>query len=229
MTATILGLVASLKTITLPKGKAQGKLLEDLVENKIVAEGFIRSDIVLTKAEKEAFKRHERIDRLNAGEYLSQPMGNNDRPDFIVYDGVLQRGVEAKSAVGETPMFNSGFPSEFTIYVIGTATQLERQVRVIDGSQIVPKELKKLLVEATADGKARDAFWNAKIEALGPDLNPFGMRVYSRVQGAHAGGKSVTSYFTPRVETMEAKLVLDLTDASSYALTMMNDRISLQK
>lgn len=208
---SIKNLLTRLKTIRLPEGKAQGQLFEDLCEEKIQEEGFVKSNIVLTVEEKEMFKNHEIIQRLNIGEYISQPTGNNNRPDFIIRDKQYQKGLECKSVIGLTPMYNSGYPSKNTIYAIATSRQIEDPITILDGGQIVSDKLKKLIEDYTKESKERDAYWNERAMSLGDD-NPFGIGFYSRVQAQHRGQQVTTSYFTERAAMMEGIFFNSLED-----------------
>ncbi len=189
--------------ITLPNGSHQSKIHEEKVEQAIVDCGFIKSDIILTTEEKVNYIDYGKtIDRLKIGQYISQPRGANNNPDFIVCveeEGkLIQYSIEAKSSKGEIPTYNGGFPKSQCVYIFSSSKEtLSDQTLIYKGNDVLPSSVLIAILDYQEKIKEQTTYFNTVTlpelyEKNGLDSNRiFG--VYSRVQ-AHEMGSDLSYY-----------------------------------
>jgi len=124
------------------------------------------------------------------GEYILQPCGTHNSPDFLVRCKNNVFGVEAKSCSGLKPMYNGGFPKSNYIYAFCSERMNQTVVYMgssVNGGDKVKESTKQMWEEI----KQVVEKYN---HILGP-LMPTGLRFYVRNMWTHAGKKDITSYF----------------------------------
>jgi len=127
---------------------------------------------------------------LKDGEYISQPCGTHNSPDFLIRKDDKVFGIEAKSSNTLSPVYNSGFPKSKYIYVFcsnrtnSTAVFLGKSVNGGNKAEKIRQEFENKIKEVICE--------------YNPKLNPLmetGLCFYSRAMWNHGGGSYRTSYF----------------------------------
>ena len=129
--------------------------------------------------------------KLKDGEYICQPCGPNNSPDFLVRCDRKVFAIEAKSSKAYSPTYNSGFPKDKYIYVFSNE-KLDRTV-VYMGSDVNGGAEAKVIVEQ----------YLSKMNVLREELNrqlknqnmATGLDYYVRDMWNHKKGKEITNYF----------------------------------
>ena len=126
------------------------------------------------------------------GTFIEQPFGTHASPDFIikVSDKVIIF-LEAKSAKGTSPMYNSGGITQDFLYVF--CSKKTNQTTIYMGSSMITLEQQKLIDEHIEKARKLDETLNDKLKEL--DSNHRGISYYTRPMINQAGGKTYTDYF----------------------------------
>lgn len=127
---------------------------------------------------------------LQDGEYICQPCGTNNSPDFLVRCDGKVFAIEAKSSKAYSPTYNSGFPKDKYIYVFSNG-KLDRTV-VYMGSDVNGGQGANLLKEQMlSEVQAVVKKYNSQLK----ELMSTGLDYYVRDMWNHKGGKGITNYF----------------------------------
>jgi hypothetical protein len=165
---------------------------EIAVENSLISSGFLKSKIKkITKLECELSLNGGNISGLKEGEYISQPTGKNDSPDFIVkYMGKLYF-IECKSSKTTHPTYNGGLPKEEYIYIF--TSKVTNQTTIFYGKDVVSLEKRELYLELLVElNEILHKYQNMpqwKDDSRGFDY-------YIRNMYTQSGGSEKTNYFT---------------------------------
>lgn len=127
---------------------------------------------------------------LQDGEYICQPCGTHNSPDFLVRCDGKVFAIEAKSSKAYSPTYNSGFPKDKYIYVFSNE-KLDRTV-VYMGSDVNGGQGASLLKEQMlSEIQAVVKKYNSQLK----ELMSTGLDYYVRDMWNHKGGKEITNYF----------------------------------
>ena len=165
---------------------------EITVENVLISNGFLKSKIKkITKFQRDKALNGADIPGLKEGEYISQPTGKNDSPDFILkYKGKLYF-IECKSSKTTHPTYNGGLPKEEYIYIF--TSEKTDETTIFYGKDVVSPEKRKLYSELLLElGDILHKYQNIpewKNDSRGFDY-------YIRNMYTQSGGSENTNYFT---------------------------------
>jgi len=123
-------------------------------------------------------------------EYISQPNGTQNSPDFYVFHDGERHSIECKSSKNTYPMYNSGLPKEEYIYIFSTAKYNE--TTLFKGSSVVPKQKRELYEGLLKDlGDVLQRYQNT------PEWQEDnrGFDFYVRKMYTQCGGATKTDYF----------------------------------
>jgi len=165
---------------------------EIAVENSLISSGFLKSNIKkITKLERELSLNGGTISGLKEGEYISQPTGKNDSPDFIVkYMGKLYF-IECKSSKTTHPTYNGGLPKEEYIYIF--TSKVTNRTTIFYGKDVVSLEKRELYLELLVElNEILHKYQNM------PEWedDSRGFDYYIRNMYTQSGGFEKTNYFT---------------------------------
>ena len=163
---------------------------EDEIEKVFIKHNLVLNPMRIKRVVRDAALKGADIPSLENGQYLSQPCGNNDSPDFIVKWKNKIYFFEAKSSSTSMPTFNGGLPKEQYIYVF--STKKYNKTTVFLGKDAV-NEIKRNLF-----GDLVDELWGVvkkyqEIDAWQDDGRGFDF--YMRSMFIQSGGASKTDYF----------------------------------
>ena len=167
---------------------------EDAVEAVLLRHGAVRARVG-KKVSKSA--RNDLIDGnvesigLQPGEYMAQPCGPNNSPDFIVFDGEEHHFIECKSSKQAKPTFNSGMPNSAYVYIF--CSEKTNETTLFRGNDVVTDEQIAVVVEFRRSQKAQEDQLNKKLLEI--DVNNRGFQWYTRPMYVQAGKSEHTSYF----------------------------------
>lgn len=130
---------------------------------------------------------------LRHGQFIYQPNGNNNSPDFIVNDLGKVYSLECKSVKkAAKPVYNGGLPKEDYIYIFCSGKY--DQTTIYYGNDVVPPEVREIfnrLIEklTIVHDEFRQEFINCK-------QNVRGFGYFIRHMYIQAGKAEKTNYFT---------------------------------
>jgi len=164
---------------------------EDAVEDLFLSHGMTKSETTkISKKERDMWLAdNESCQTLKEGEYISQPCGTHNSPDFIIKKDGKLLFLECKSANGATPMYNSGIPKDGYIYIFCSKKHDETTVYL--GEDVCPPDVQQLLHDHIKKQREQDEKLNKKIR----ELNHYGIEYYTRPMIQHKGGAAKTDYF----------------------------------
>lgn len=132
---------------------------------------------------------------LDIGQFIEQPFGSQQSPDFIIKvsnDFILF--LEAKSSKELYPTYNSCIPHQNYVYVF--TSKKTNQTTLYKGERIVTLEQEKLLKEYIEESRKRDEEFNKRLMDVTVDTNHRGIQFYTRPMIIQKGGKEYVDYFT---------------------------------
>ena len=180
---------------------------EDAITNILILNGFTR--VIKTGTDK------FNTDLLSNGEFVEQPNGTHDSPDFFLKTSTGKLlAIEAKSSKKGNPLYNSGGVKSNYLYIF--CSEKYNKTTIYKGSLIFPTIQQELIKKHIEEARKRDMILNEKLKAL--DTEHRGWKYYTRPMINQAGGASFTDYFkhTERkrieAETIAWVTSLDTTD-----------------
>lgn len=176
------------------------------VENLLQKNGFIQSVNVFSISHKE---RDDALisgclDSLQNGEYISQPCGTQDSPDFIIKYNDKIFFIECKSSKGTKPTYNGGLPKKQYIYIF--TSEKYNETTIFRGEDILSESKRQLLEKLRLDEIAlvekyqSDPAWN----------DSRGFDYYPRAMYTQSGTWDKTDYFKHIDRKMCEQNVLNL-------------------
>jgi hypothetical protein len=175
------------------------------VENLLNKHGFKKSLNVSSISQKQ---RDETLvtgslDSLQNIEYISQPCGTQDSPDFIVkYDNKIYF-IECKSSKGDKPTYNGGLPKKQYIYIF--TSKKYNSTTIFRGEDILC-ESKRFLLEQL---RAEEVALVQKYQNNKSWKDSRGFDYYPRAMYTQSGGWNKTDYFKHNDRKMCEQNVLD--------------------
>lgn len=149
----------------------------------------------------------EKGTNLKSGQFIYQPNGNNNSPDFYVNDKGTVYSIECKSVnKGAKPVYNGGLPKEHYIYIFCSGKYNE--TTVYRGSDVVPEKVRQIynrLLEQLENvlEEFKDEFKDCK-------ENDRGFGYFLRHMYIQAGKKEKTDYFSHKKRKLCEQNVLDI-------------------
>ena len=182
---------------------------EDALANVLKKHGFKNGKLPSGIKRDDALKwtkKPELACDIPDGTFIEQPFGTHASPDFIikVSDKVIIF-LEAKSATGTYPLYNSGGITQEFLYVF--CSKKTNQTTIYMGSSMITLEQQRLIDEHIEEARKRDEVLNAKLKEL--DSNHRGVCYYTRPMINQTGGKSYKDYFAHEHRIQAEKHVLD--------------------
>jgi hypothetical protein len=130
---------------------------------------------------------------LRYGQFIYQPNGNNNSPDFIVNDLGKVYSLECKSVKkGAKPVYNGGLPKVDYIYIFCSGKY--DQTTIYYGKDIVPPEVRDIYERLLK--KLNIVLDEFKQEFINCEENNRGFGYFLRHMYIQAGKKQKTDYFT---------------------------------
>ena len=165
---------------------------EEGVENLLKKNGFKKSDLKkITKNQRDKALAGGDIPLLKEGEYIAQPTGKNDSPDFIVrYKGKLYF-IECKSSQEPHPTYNGGRPKEEYIYIFSSGKV--NQTTIFYGKDVLNDQVRYLYDELLRKNEENYKWFKAQLASVD---NNRGFDYYERHMYTQSGGAEFTNYFT---------------------------------
>ena len=165
---------------------------EEAVENRLKKHGFKKSLLKkISKKQRDKALAGGDIPLLQEGEYLAQPTGKNDSPDFIVrYQGKLYF-LECKSSKELHPTFNGGRPKKGYLYIFSSGKV--NGTTVFYGRDVLNDEVRDAYDRMLQ--RNEESYKLFKEELKGID-NSRGFDYYERHMYTQSGGAEFTNYFT---------------------------------
>lgn len=165
---------------------------EEGVENLLKKNGFKKSDLKkISKNQRDKALAGGDIPLLKEGEYISQPTGKNDSPDFIVrYKGKLYF-IECKSSQESHPTYNGGRPKEEYIYIFSSGKV--NQTTIFYGKDVLNDQVRHLYDELLRKNEENYKWFKAQLASVD---NNRGFDYYERHMYTQSGGAEFTNYFT---------------------------------
>jgi len=121
--------------------------------------------------------------------YLSQPNGIQNSPDFYVFCGEKRYSIECKSSKGHYPMYNGGLPKPDTIYIF--SSKKYNSTTLYNANDILTLQKRKLydsmlieMNEVLTKYKKMDGWQDKR-----------GFDFYIRSMYTQSGGKKKVDYF----------------------------------
>lgn len=177
---------------------------EDALAAKMIEFGY--KEYSCGKLHKKDFGKEDFLSTMPPGSYIEQPFGTHSAPDFFI-KGPAGRLIplEAKSADGTKPLYNSGGIKRGYYYVFcskktGTTT-------IYRGDDIITEAQSRLIYEYIAEEKQRANELNRRLKAI--DDNNRGINFYPRAMIGQSGGASFTDYFTHQNCARDEARVID--------------------
>lgn len=161
------------------------------IQNLLEKNSFSRKDTSLKIKDRDFALKTGNLSSLNDLEYIYQPCGHNNNPDFIVKYNNKVYFIDAKTTmkVG-CPTYNSALPKDEYIYIF--SSKKYSQTTIFYGRHIVTTEMRKVY-DSLSKIYELEKMLVSELEALG-DKNPLGLSYYVRDMYSHRGHK--TNYFT---------------------------------
>lgn len=172
---------------------------EDALKEALIGGGFVAWSPSLALKKKD-MTGPSFAQEMPAGTFIEQPFGSQSAPDFFVKTWNNQVvPLEAKSASGMCPMYNSGGIKADYFYVF--CSQKTNQTTIFKGDDIIAQQQQQLLDEYIAEEKLRVEVLNAKLKEL--DITKRGVSYYGRPMICQSGCSKLTNYFTheQRIQT----------------------------
>lgn len=143
---------------------------------------------------------------IKDGQYIYQPNGNNNSPDFIVNDLGKIYSLECKSVnKGAKPVYNGGLPKDDYIYIFCSGKY--NKTTIYRGCDVVPLEVRKIYDNLLKDlNKVLDEYKDKFIEC---EENDRGFGYFLRHMYIQAGKKEKTDYFSHKKRKLCEQNVLD--------------------
>lgn len=165
---------------------------EEGVENLLKKNGFKKSDLKkISKNQRDKALAGGDIPLLKEGEYIAQPTGKNDSPDFIVrYKGKLYF-IECKSSQEPHPTYNGGRPKEEYIYIFSSGKV--NQTTIFYGKDVLNDQVRYLYDELLRKNEENYKWFKAQLASVD---NNRGFDYYERHMYTQSGGAEFTNYFT---------------------------------
>ena len=165
---------------------------EKAIEKLLRKNGFKKSALKkISKKQRDKALAGGDIPLLKEGEYIAQPTGKNDSPDFIVrYKGKLHF-IECKSSQEPHPTYNGGRPKEEYIYIF-TSGKIN-QTTIYYGKDVLNNQVRDLYDELLRKNEENYKWFKSQ---LGLVDNDRGFDYYERHMYTQSGGAEFTNYFT---------------------------------
>ena len=165
---------------------------EEAIEKLLRKNGFKKSALKkISKKQRDKALAGGDIPLLKEGEYIAQPTGKNDSPDFIVrYKGKLHF-IECKSSQEPHPTYNGGRPKEEYIYIF-TSGKIN-QTTIYYGKDVLNNQVRDLYDELLRKNEENYKWFKSQ---LGLVDNDRGFDYYERHMYTQSGGAEFTNYFT---------------------------------
>lgn len=181
---------------------------ENNIKNILNSHGFRSSDIKMTKKEKElALENCGESSFIDNFEYVYQPCGKNNSPDFIVKQNDKLFFLECKTIDdGDKPVYNGGLPHEKYIYIFSSGKYNE--TTIFYGYHVVTKKMRDVYEKYLFMIKSIEKDFVNELENLGQD-NPVGISYYVRSMYSHKGKQGKTNYFKNAERKRFEREVLD--------------------
>ena len=165
---------------------------EDETENLLQQNGFKKSLLKnISKKQRDNALAGGDIPLLREGEYIAQPTGKNDSPDFIVRYKVKLYFLECKSSKGLHPTYNGGRPKEGYIYIF--TSRNVNKTTIYYGRDVLNNEVRDLYDEFLLKNKENYKVFKSKLALVD---NSRGFDYYERHMYTQSGGAEFTNYFT---------------------------------
>lgn len=176
------------KTLRYSSGGYQESEHENLIETLLNESGFVLSSVT-SVSKKE--RNEDIIPGLNDGEYIPQPCGRNDSPDFIVRYGNKNYYIECKSTKGSAPTYNGGMPKKNYIYIL--TSQKYDETTFFYGCDVLRDDKRGLYEELLNELSGVLDKYRSMEEWKNDDR---GFDFYIRSMYTQSGGAEKTDYFT---------------------------------
>jgi len=180
---------------------------EKEITSLLIKNGFNETSIVLTTEEKIEMIENNNISRINNGEFISQPRGKNNSPDFAVKCNNKIYLIECKSVnKGHCPIYNGGLPKDNYIYIL--SSNKYNETTFFYGKNVVTQEMRILYDEYLSKIYEIENILIKKLNDLG-EKNPLGISYYVRDMYSHKGKSRKTDYFRHKERVRFEKNVFD--------------------
>jgi len=136
--------------------------------------------------------------------FICQPFGIQQNPDFIIHSNNKMTYLEAKSCKGKKPMYNSGGIHHSYIYAF--CSKKTNKTTLYKGSDIITQEQNKLIEQHIRKARILDEELNKKLDEL--DSNNRGVCYYTRPMIQQHGNN--TDYFNHKNRFKCEQNVIDL-------------------
>jgi hypothetical protein len=188
---------------------SQDNPLHELSVKKVFLQNGLK-EIQKEKLQKKNFKQKAQ-QILQNGEFMHQPLGSQNSPDFVLKLSDKLYFFECKSSKEVYPTYNGGLPSEETIYIFSSAHY--NKTTVFYGADVVSKEKRELYSSLTKELndvlKKYQEFPSWKEDLRGFDF-------YIRNMYTQSGGISKTDYFKHcHRQDCERRVLNEFTNLSS--------------
>jgi len=168
-------------------GGSENNQQEKTIESLLVEYGFVRSCVESVPKE----IKFNTIQGLKNNEYISQPCGTQDSPDFIVRSNEKNYYIECKSSKGYKPTYNSGLPKREYIYIFSSKPY--DQTTIFRGCDILSENKRSLYEKLLKDYDKLLSTYQDKTEWK---RDSRGFDFYMRAMYIQSGGKkSGNDYF----------------------------------
>jgi len=137
-------------------------------------------------------------------EYVPQPNGIQNSPDFYVYHNDVRYSIECKSNKGTFPVYNGGLPKPDVIYIFSSAKYNE--TTVFNANDVVTPSKRKLY-DALLSKYEEVLTEMRQLPEWSDDTRGFDF--YMRAMYTQSGGGVKTNYFTHQDRAMCEKNVLE--------------------
>ena len=154
--------------------------------------------------------------QIPIGCFIEQPLGSNNSPDFIVkISDTFILPIEAKSATGCCPLYNSGSVKRNYLYVFSSKKM--NATTIYRGDSVLTLKQEKLLEEHIEKARIMDKEFNAKMATL--DTNSRGICYYTRPMIGQKGKAALTNYFTHKDRKLAEQKACDWVNDKSSAVS----------
>jgi hypothetical protein len=155
------------------------------------------------KLNKKTFK--EEVDRkLKNGQFIHQPLGSQNHPDFILKWNNKLYCFECKSCQVERPIYNGGIPHKNSIYIF--CSKKYNKTTIYYGDEIGTEQQRELISSLEKEIKNLVK----KYQQLPEWKNdPRGLDYYPRNMYIQSGGNSKIDYFTHKDREKCERRILD--------------------
>ena len=185
------------------------KFLKDVLKLPYLKGGYENSpqeNKIKELLQKHGFVEVPKGSPVKSGQYVYQPNGNNNSPDFIVNDIGKVYSLECKSVKkGAKPVYNGGLPKEDYIYIFCSGKYNETTIYY--GCDVVPDIVRKIygrMIEKMID--VQEEFKDEFINCID---NVRGFGYFRRDMYIQAGKAEKTDYFKHKDRNKCEQNVLD--------------------